>query len=275
MSSSKIFQIKHELWLEVLFGAFSIKDEKLYDKLYDFSLILFRHLEWIGRELVEQKIDFNYDKDSINIETKSNHELFKKLLNSLKKSRENYKDSNNPLYQRVINDEDFFIEELNRWLVNTKDEPISAFNKKRVLKNKTLSQPQTDALTLFLFEESYKEYELILVYTYSNLFTNNKNLSNIFKILVEESLFHLKSFARMMSEMGILSFPRTLMHQVYKFDDLKQFLLDGIKEEEAAKEECLKLAREIKDEELSSFFNFINFQENYHIELMKEALKEV
>ena len=224
---SKIFQIKHELWLEVLFGAFSIKDEKLYGKLYDFSLILFRHLEWISRELVEKNIEFDYDRESLNIETKSNHKLFKKLINSFEKSREYYQNSDNPLFQRVINDEDFFIEELNRWLLNSDDEEITAFDKRRVLPNKKLSQPQTDSLTLFLFEESYKEYELILVYTYSNLFTENKNLSNIFKILVEESLFHLKSFARMMSEMGILSVPRTLMQQIYKFDDLKQFVMDN------------------------------------------------
>ncbi len=270
---NKIFQIKHELWLEMLFGSFSIKDEKLYHKLYDFSSILFRHLEWIGRDLVEKKIVFNYDKNNLNIETKDNHELFAKLIKLLKDSRKYYE--NTPLFQRIINDEEFFISELTQYLATHPNEPITAYDKRREYPNKNLSQPQKDALTLFLFEENYKEYELILVYTYSNLFTDNKNLSNIFKILVDESQFHLKSFSRMLSLMGILSTPRTLMKQIYRFGDMKQFLLDGIKEEEAAKEECLRLAREIEDEELSSFFSFINFQENYHIDLMQEALKEV
>jgi rubrerythrin len=52
-------------------------------------------------------------------------------------------------------------------------------------------------------------------------------------------------------------------------------LVDGIKEEEAAKEECLKLAKAVDNEELGNFFNFINFQENYHIELMEKALVHI
>ena len=270
---SKIFQTKHELWLETLFASFSISDEKLYHKLYDFSQILFRHIEWIGKELADKKIDFDYNKNEIDIESSSNHKLFEKLITSLKSARKIYPTT--PLFQRVINDEDFFITELERLKKTTPDENITAFNKKRIFPNKNLPLEQKDALTLFLFEESYKEYELILVYTYSTFFTENKNLSTIFKILVDESQFHLKSFARMLSQMGILSIPRTLMERIYKFEDMKQFLLDGIKEEEMAKEECLRFASEIKDEELRSFFSFINFQENYHIELMQDALKEV
>jgi hypothetical protein len=76
----------------------------------------------------------------------------------------------------------------------------------------------------------------------------------------------------MMSKMGLLSIPRTIMKRVYQFDDLAQFLKDGIKEEEAAKEECLKLAAEVEHPELSAFFSFINYQENYHIALMQKAL---
>ena len=79
----------------------------------------------------------------------------------------------------------------------------------------------------------------------------------------------------MLSKMGILAIPRTLMKEIYKREDIKQFLLDGIEEEKAAKEECVKLARAVKDEELSKFFEFINFQENYHIELMQKAIKNL
>jgi len=45
-----------------------------------------------------------------------------------------------------------------------------------------------------------------------------------------------------------------------------------ITEEEAAKVMCKELSDAIKDEELSKFFDFINFQESYHIELMKKLL---
>ena len=76
----------------------------------------------------------------------------------------------------------------------------------------------------------------------------------------------------MLSKMGILAIPRMIIERIYKRDDIKQFLLDGIEEEKTAKEECIKLASAVKDEELSQFFNFINFQENYHIKLMEKGL---
>ena len=50
-------------------------------------------------------------------------------------------------------------------------------------------------------------------------------------------------------------------------------MIDGIEEEEKAKIECKKLSDAISNEELSRFFDFINYQENYHIELMKKALE--
>jgi len=46
----------------------------------------------------------------------------------------------------------------------------------------------------------------------------------------------------------------------------------AIAEEEAAKVMCKELSDAIKDEELSKFFDFINYQESYHIELMKKLL---
>jgi len=47
-----------------------------------------------------------------------------------------------------------------------------------------------------------------------------------------------------------------------------------IEEEIAAKDECRKLSDAVgKDApQLAKFFDFINYQENYHIELMTEAL---
>ena len=43
----------------------------------------------------------------------------------------------------------------------------------------------------------------------------------------------------------------------------------------AAKEQCRELSEAVaaESEELASFFDFINYQESYHIELMKEALE--
>ena len=81
----------------------------------------------------------------------------------------------------------------------------------------------------------------------------------------------------MMADMGILGVPRSLMEEIYKFDDLKQFLKDGIQEEIGAKEECKKLAAAVSSssEYFAAFFTFINNQENYHIALMEEALEYI
>jgi rubrerythrin len=100
-------------------------------------------------------------------------------------------------------------------------------------------------------------------------------MNRIFQILVDESFFHLKRFGEMGAKMGILAVPRMVMKELYQVEDVVQFLHDGIEEELAAKEECKKLSDAVGEDspELSKFFDFINHQENYHIALMKDALK--
>jgi glutamyl-tRNA reductase len=75
--------------------------------------------------------------------------------------------------------------------------------------------------------------------------------------------------------MGILGVPRVIHQSLYKVSDIEQFLLDGIEEEIAAKEQCKELSDAVasKSDELAKFFDFINYQENYHIELMREAVE--
>jgi len=269
---SELFQKKHELWLAVLFGSFSVANEEIADVLYDFAMIEYRHLNWLGQRLADEGVPFDYEKGEIDYKAEDNHTLFSKLAAQIEAMKTAYPDPEDAMYARFLDDESYFLLKLDALRKNTPNDPITAYDKNRKLKYYDLDQKQTDALTLFLFEESYKEYELILVYTYSNFFTDSKLLSNIFIDLIYESHFHLKSFARMMAKMGILSVPRTIMEQVYKFDDLEQFLIDGIKEEEGAKEECMRLAEMVNHEELSHFFFFINNQENYHIALMEKAL---
>jgi rubrerythrin len=135
-----------------------------------------------------------------------------------------------------------------------------------------LDDSQTDALTLFLFEETYKEYELILVYAYMQTRTKNHLHFNVFQDLIDESHFHLKSFGEMLSKLGILALPRELHEMTYVVKDLEKFVKDGIAEEEAAKEMCKQLSESINEPKLSRFFDFINYQESYHIELMKKLL---
>jgi hypothetical protein len=151
---------------------------------------------------------------------------------------------------------------------------VGAFDGKRVLDGIPLGDEARDALTLFLFEESYKEYELIMIYNYLKAHSNDGYVNRIFQILIEESFFHLKQFGGMMAKMGILAVPRTLMRESYQIEDVRGFFLAGIDEELAAKEECRKLSQAVaaNSPELAKFFDFINNQENYHIALMKDAL---
>ncbi len=273
MKKNKLFQQKHELWLAILFGSFSIPDDEIADILYDFAMIEYRHLNWLGGRLAEEGEAFDYEKGEIDFQAESVHMLFEKLISQIEAMQARYPDREDLMYARFLSDEDYFIQKLTALRNDpATDSRISAYDKDRLLPGYELDRTQTDALTLFLFEESYKEYELILVYTYANFFTDSKLLSNIFIDLIYESQFHLKSFARMMAKMGILSMPRTVMERIYKFEDLEQFLIDGIKEEEGAKEECVKLAQMVNHPDLSNFFFFINNQENYHIALMQRAL---
>ena len=262
----------HELWLATLMASFMSNDLENKQQLNDFSDIIFRHFTWIERELIKNDIDYDYNRGEIPIRV----ENLKVMLNNLV-SRINEIKLMLPLLEskalsfRITTDFDYMLYAIG----NMKDEKVTAFNQERKYKDYKLSQEATDAFTLFLFEESYKEYELIMIYNYLKAHSKDDYINKIFQILVDESFFHLKSFGNMMAQMGILGVPRVIHKSLYKIDNIVQFLKDGIDEEIAAKEQCKDLSNAVaKDsQELAKFFDFINYQENYHIELMKDALQ--
>jgi hypothetical protein len=263
----------HEIWLETLMSAMMSKDTENKRTLYEFSDIFFRHFRWIENELIEKNIDYDYDRNSIPIKVENLKVILSDIIrrvNEIELLLVECEDKT--LRSRVSTDLDYISYRL-RLL---KDEDVkSAFDVNRKYKNIELDKEATDSLTLFLFEESYKEYELIMVYNYLKAHCKDSFLIRIFDILIEESFFHLRSFGEMMAQMGILGVPRVIHQSLYKVEDIKQFLIDGIEEEIMAKEECLKLSQAVssKSEELAKFFDFINYQENYHIELMRDAVK--
>ena len=59
---SNIYQTKHELYLSITFASFAINDEDIKSRLYEFSLIAFRHMKWIGSALLENGENYNYDR---------------------------------------------------------------------------------------------------------------------------------------------------------------------------------------------------------------------
>jgi len=270
---SRLYQIKHELWLDILFASFAVDNSMIKERLYDFSMIAFRHLKWLGGSLLETGGDYNYDRAKQLYRGKSNFDIFRYLIDELKRAQAHY--TTDILTARITADESYLVQYLSSLLENSANNAaVTAFDMHRTLPNKPLDTAQTDALTLFLFEESYKEYELILVYAYMQARTDKLLHFNVFQDLIDESHFHLKSFGNMMAQMGILALPRELHEMTYKVTDIEKFVLNGIQEEENAKEQCRSLAEAVNDTELSQFFDFINYQENYHIELMKKLLQK-
>ena len=234
---------------------------------------MFKHLTWIENDFIKQDISYTYDINQVPIKVTHISVMINDLIRRIK-SIESKLDSckDEHITFRMKSDLTYITSVLEKF---PEEEVESSFDSNREYPNVELTTTARDALTVFLFEEIYKEYELILVYNYSKANSTDAFLNRIFQILIDESFFHLRSFGQMMADMGILSVPRSLMEEIYKFDNLGQFLKDGIEEEKGAKEECKKLAQAVSDssEHFASFFTFINNQENYHIALMEEALE--
>ena len=275
MELNKIYQAKHELWLKVLYSSFAIRDEKIKRQIYEFAQMEHRHLKWLSNKLKEENISYDYDKYAIEIQKETNFEFFEFVISEITACIKEY-NPEDPLFARILSDEFYMISVLESLLEDKfNNANITAFNRKREYEDKVLDDLSRDALTLFLFEESYKEYELILLYGYFQNYTDNILQYNVYQDMIDESQYHLKSFGEMMAKMGVLAIPRTVIPALYIDKDIKQFLIDGIDEEEKAKEECKALAEAIDDKEISTFLEFIMYQENYHIELMKKTINNI
>ncbi len=261
----------HEAWLEMLMAGF-MSHTQSKQVLFDFSDILFRHFTWIEHAMIASGESYDYDRGNIPIKVERLEHLLKAITGRLLEidlQLVGFEDRD--LASRISSDINYMVGVLHEM----NDEVVTAFGMERKLPGVTLTQEATDALTLFLFEESYKEYELIMIYNYLKAHSDDAYLNRIFQILVDESFFHLKQFGDMMAKMGILAVPRMIMKELYQVENVVAFLKDGINEELAAKEECKKLSDAVGNDSpvLARFFDFINNQENYHIALMKDALR--
>ena len=84
MELNKIYQMKQELWLKILYSSFAIKDEKIKTQLYNFANISFRHLKWLSNDLQEKNISYNYDKYAINIPKENSFDIFNYIISEIK-----------------------------------------------------------------------------------------------------------------------------------------------------------------------------------------------
>jgi len=260
----------HEAWLEMLMAGFMSRTQNK-QVLFDFSDILFRHFTWIENAMIKTGEAYDYNRDNIPIKVDRLSDLLKAIVSRLLEiDLQLLGMEDKALASRISTDIAYMVDVLH----DMNDEVVTAFNMERRYPGADLTDEARDALTLFLFDESYKEYELIMIYNYLKAHSDDAYLNRIFQILIDESFFHLKSFGDMMAKMGILAVPRTVMKELYQVEDVVAFLKAGIQEELAAKDECKKLSDAVgKDSKmLSKFFDFINHQENYHIELMVDAL---
>jgi len=260
----------HEVWLEMLMAGFMSRTQSK-QTLFEFSDILFRHFTWIEHAMIEADEPYDYDRAMIPIKVARLQDMLKTIVSHLIEiDLQLVGLEDKALASRIGTD----LHYMQQVLHEMNDEVVTAFNMERQFPDATLSEEARDALTLFLFDESYKEYELIMIYNYLKAHSNDAYLNRIFQILIDESFFHLRSFGEMMAKMGILAVPRVVMKELYEVEDVVAFLKAGIDEELAAKEECKRLSDAVgRDSKmLSAFFDFINHQENYHIDLMKDAL---
>ena len=261
----------HEAWLTTLMAAFMSSETENKRILTEFSDILWRHFTWIENDLIKEGIDYDYNRDNIPIKVDRLSVIVADIIRRMNELELLLvRCGDEALKNRIATDLSYMKYALGK----LEDERVHAFDMNRSYRDIELDEEATGALTLFLFEESYKEYELIMIYNYLKAHSDDAFLNRIFQILIDESFFHLRSFGEMMAEMGLLGVPRVIHESLYKVTDIERFLLDGIDEEIAAKEQCRELSDAVasKSEELAKFFDFINYQENYHIELMREAV---
>lgn len=269
---AELFRAKHQLWLRLAFLSFAAPDPQIKSRLYEFSQIEFRHLKWLSQHLYDASTPYDYGRDkTFGIEFGTLRDGVDASLAEFQTLDTLYDGS--LLCERMRRDERYFQGVLEGYRPLSLD-IAGAFDRRRVWSDAPLDRAQTDALSLFLFEELYKEYELILIYLYRLVRAGNAIQSSSFTDLIDESHFHLRSFGEMMAKMGILALPRELHPRTYVIEDMEKFLRNGIVEEENAKEECRRLSEAVTDEKLSAFFEFINYQESYHIEIMKKLLEE-
>ena len=137
---------------------------------------------------------------------------------------------------------------------------LSCSNDNNIEKENTVNNRKSDS-NIFIQEKLSNDSNFIELVVEMEKFKNyTKDITqyNVYQDLIDESQYHLKCFGNMLSLMGILAIPRTVITEMYQKREVKQFLIDGIEEEKMAKEECQKLALAVKDEELSKFFEFFH-----------------
>ncbi|HHC11086.1 MAG TPA: hypothetical protein ENK79_00445, partial [Campylobacterales bacterium] len=204
----KLFQEVHELFLATQFTGF-MSQTKSRQSLYEYANIFFKHLTWLENDFIKRGENYTYSVNQVPIKVSKISDMYNNLIdriNSIESKLEKCKDTD--ITFRVLSDLIYIKASIQQL---PEENVESSFDTNREYPNVKLTDEARDALTIFLFEETYKEYELIMIYNYSKANSSDAFLNRIFQILIDESFFHLRSFGQMMADMGILAVPRGLM----------------------------------------------------------------
>ncbi len=272
MNYPEIIRKTHESFIKFIYSTVMFQENDVKEKLNDIALFKYRHLVWLMQDAVKKDIQFNMDFDYeeiSKIKVYEESELLEVLKDDLNENIALYEGIDNATINRLRNDDSFFIKELQKFDVESE---ITSFNENKKLPEIDLNENAKAALVFFLMEETFKEYELITIYSYLKAHSNIAIANSAFSDLAYDSIYHLKRFAALASKMGILTLPRIIPHEKYENISVVEFLKENIEEEMDAEKQCLILAEKIGNSELKDFLLFISRQELYHAELLQRAL---
>ena len=272
MNYPEIIRKTHESFIKFIYSTVMFQENDVKEKLNDIALFKYRHLVWLMQDAVKKDIQFNMDFDYeeiSKIKVYEESELLEVLKDDLNENIALYEGIDNATINRLRNDDSFFIKELQKFDVESE---ITSFNENKMLPEIDLNENAKAALVFFLMEETFKEYELITIYSYLKAHSNIAIANSAFSDLAYDSIYHLKRFAALASKMGILTLPRIIPHEKYENISVVEFLKENIEEEMDAEKQCLILAEKIGNSELKDFLLFISRQELYHAELLQRAL---
>ena len=275
MNYPKIIKKQHESFIKFIYASVMVKEEDVRHKLNDIAHFKYRHMVWAMQDAVNKNIKFDMDFDYeeiAKIKVKEEDELIEALKDDLNTNIALYEGIDDPTINRFRSDDEFFIEEMNLFDVEGE---ITSFDEKKELVGVDLDEESKSALVFFLMEETFKEYELITIYSYLKVHSNIAVANSAFTDLAYDSIYHLKRFADLASKMGVLTLPRPIPHEKYEDIGVVEFLKENIEEEMDAEKQCLILAEKIGNKYLKDFLLFISRQEVYHGELLQRALDSI
>jgi len=271
----KFIRFEHESFIKFIYASVMINESDAKKLFEDIAIFKYRHMLWAMTDAKKECISFDMDfniNEIRKLEKENSADLLEELINDLEENLRFYKEFNTPTIERLKNDDEYFLSQIKKLDLESE---ITAFNENKELTGVELNENAKAALVFFLMEETFKEYELITIYSYLKIFSNNEIANSVFTDLAYDSIYHLRRFAELASKMGVLTLPKPIPHEKYKNIGIVEFLKSNIEEEQDAEKQCLILAEKIGNEDLKNFLLFISRQEVYHAELLQRALNSI